>query len=299
MNAPLISVIVPTFNRAAYLGAAVQSALGQVGIDALEVVVVDDCSTDDTASIVAQFSGDKVRFGRHEVNRGGGAARNTGIEEARGRYVAFLDSDDQWHPEKLMKQLAALDRSTCPEETLCYTQVRALSSHGTEILPRRAKRAEESVGTYLFTNAGHIQTSTILLSRELAMRTRFDPQLRRHQDYDFCLRADRLGADFVLVDQPLVTWRHDNRGDRISKSVGVEVSEAFLDSRREQLGDAAAAAFWVRQIFPRKIRSSPVASLRELTRGVVKGVLPMRWYFDWVGGVVRRRLHLIRSEGGV
>jgi len=103
-----VSVIIPTYNRAATLGRAIDSALEQT-IDDLEVVVVDDGSTDDTESVLAAYEDPRVRTIIHATNQGANVARNTGLEHVRGEYVAFLDSDDVWHPAKLERQLAALE----------------------------------------------------------------------------------------------------------------------------------------------------------------------------------------------
>src|SRR2546427_8430018 len=105
---PRVSVVVTTYNHRAYVGAAIASALAQTFADR-EVVVVDDGSTDGTAAIVASF-GDRIRSIRQE-NQGVAAARNTGVLNARGELVAFLDGDDLWEPDKLAMQVAAAERS--------------------------------------------------------------------------------------------------------------------------------------------------------------------------------------------
>ena len=104
---PRVSVVIPTYNRAGTVGRAIASALAQTDQDR-EIIVVDDGSTDATAAVVARL-GDAVRYVRQE-NRGVAAARNRGIREARGAYVAFLDSDDEWLPEKLDRQVTVLER---------------------------------------------------------------------------------------------------------------------------------------------------------------------------------------------
>jgi glycosyltransferase involved in cell wall biosynthesis len=105
MTGPTVSVVIPTYNYARYVGDAIDSALAQTA-PPLEVVVIDDGSTDDTPAVLAKY-GDRIRAIRKE-NQGLSAARNTGIREARGEWVAFLDSDDAFHPRKLELQLAAL-----------------------------------------------------------------------------------------------------------------------------------------------------------------------------------------------
>jgi len=112
----LVSVIIPTYNRASFLKRAIESVLAQT-YEAIEIIVVDDGSTDDTHTLVASY-GDKVLFIRQN-HEGASAARNRGLLLARGEFIAFLDSDDYWAKEKLAEQLTALEQH--PEAAVCYT----------------------------------------------------------------------------------------------------------------------------------------------------------------------------------
>ncbi len=99
-----VSVIIPTYNRAKFVTKAIDSVLVQTYKD-YEIIVVDDGSTDNTHEVVRSFNDPRINYIRHEENRGSGAARNTGIKASRGEYIAFLDSDDEWLPTKLSKQM--------------------------------------------------------------------------------------------------------------------------------------------------------------------------------------------------
>lgn len=112
--APLVSVIIPTYNRAHLLGRAIRSVLAQTRQD-FELIVVDDASTDNTREVVGGFADPRVRYVRHDVNRGGTVAMNTGLQEARGEYVTFLDDDDEYLPQKLEKQLETFTTSDLKE----------------------------------------------------------------------------------------------------------------------------------------------------------------------------------------
>jgi glycosyltransferase involved in cell wall biosynthesis len=118
MEKPLISCIVPVFNGETYLGEALDSILAQT-YQALEIIVADDGSTDGTPAIAARY-GNQIRYFRRN-NAGASAARNLGLSVARGEFVAFLDSDDLWHPEKLARQLARFHAQ--PGLDLCVTHV--------------------------------------------------------------------------------------------------------------------------------------------------------------------------------
>src|SRR5690348_13147078 len=102
-----VSVIIPTHNRSDFLRNAITSVLNQTYQD-FEIIVVDDGSTDNTSEVVANFSDERITFIRHDTNKGGSAARNTGILASKCDYIAFLDDDDEWLPDKLRKQMEIL-----------------------------------------------------------------------------------------------------------------------------------------------------------------------------------------------
>ena len=116
---PKVSVVVTTYNRAALLPRAIRSVLAQTYED-YELIIVDDCSTDDTPDVIRTFVDSRIRVVRHAENTGQSAAINTGIRLARGEYIAFLDDDDEWVESKLLRQVRALDESD-PRVGLVYT----------------------------------------------------------------------------------------------------------------------------------------------------------------------------------
>src|ERR1019366_10028396 len=118
---PKVSVVIPTYNRAAAVPRAIESVLAQT-VTGLEVIVVDDGSSDGTGQILGEMFGDRIRY-YAQANHGVSVARNKGVEEARGEWIAFLDSDDLWEKEKLEWQFKALERfsTRCSG---CYTATR-------------------------------------------------------------------------------------------------------------------------------------------------------------------------------
>ncbi|MGA7301658.1 MAG: glycosyltransferase family A protein, partial [Candidatus Sulfotelmatobacter sp.] len=121
MKNPKVSVVIPTYNRAGTVPRAIESVLAQTFTD-LEVIVVDDGSSDDTGKVLGEMFGERIRYFA-QVNQGASIARNRGIEEARGEWIAFLDSDDLWEKEKLEWQLKALEQFA-PQCCGCYTDTR-------------------------------------------------------------------------------------------------------------------------------------------------------------------------------
>ena len=110
MNNGLVSIIMPSYNTGGYIKNSIESVLAQT-YENWELIIVDDCSTDDTDSIVGQFSDKRIRYLKNEKNSGAAISRNYALREAKGRWIAFLDSDDLWLPEKLEKQIAFMENN--------------------------------------------------------------------------------------------------------------------------------------------------------------------------------------------
>jgi glycosyltransferase involved in cell wall biosynthesis len=213
--APTVSVIVPTYNRADALPRTVESVLGQT-LDDLELIVVDDASTDDTQAVVDAYDDDRIQFHQHEQNQGASAARNTGIDRAEGEYVAFLDSDDVWRPTKLEKQVRTLERrpddwvaAYCEAETVHPDGQNPLVKWVTELVSRRnetegAEGGKELIGPVLSDDLHTSAGSTLLVEREVAEAIDgFDESFDRFQDPEFLVRVLREGK-LACVDEPLL-----------------------------------------------------------------------------------------------
>ena len=139
-----VSVVIPTYNRARLVTEALHSVLSQP-FDDMEVLVVDDGSTDDTLSALARFTDSRLRV-IHQANQGISGARNTGVREARGEYIAMLDSDDRWRPSVLPRLVAALDAH--PDAVLVYGRAQAMDAYGFP-LPQMKGTAEAFPGQTL------------------------------------------------------------------------------------------------------------------------------------------------------
>lgn len=280
VSEPLVSVIIPTRDRAALLQRAVDSVLAQ-SIRDLELIVVDDGSRDGTAELVRAIQDDRLHLERISTPSGGGAARNIGISVATGKYIALLDSDDQWHPEKLAKQLEILQGEIdCP--VVCYSQVWQITDAWCRVIPERGISEGQDVASYFFEAGGIMQTSSLLLPRWLARQVAFDPALPRHQDYDFCLRLEAAGACFRFVEQPLVHWYVDRGRNRVSESMDFDASFRWLDSVGSAWSAKTRVGFLVKEVMSRYLETDSrrlyVAwlALRGLWHGMVNPNLAMR-----------------------
>lgn len=192
-----VSVIIPFYStKTGLLINAVKSALAQT-ISSLEVIVIDDASPLEAKKELACINDNRLKILYHKENKNGAIARNTGIKNANGEYIAFLDFDDIWYENKLERQLEQL--KPLSESAVSYCQSMIIDDGVAFIRPKTEISVNEKVGDYLFCKKEIIQTSGILLKTSLAKKALFD-DLKRHQDYQFCLRLENIGAKFHLLD---------------------------------------------------------------------------------------------------
>ncbi len=232
----LVSVIIPTYNRARLLGRAIESVLAQT-YEPIEVIVADDGSTDDTADVVTRF-GPRVRCER-QANAGVSAARNLGLRRARGEFIAFLDSDDAWLPWKVAAQVALLRRR--PEIGMVWTDMTAVDGEGRVRAARYLRtmytahrdvdiadvcKSTARLGTvwpdapadltaqavyvgeiYPYMLLGNlVHTSTVLLRRTWAQQVGgFDEARRTGEDYGYHFQTTALGP-VALIDAPSIRY---------------------------------------------------------------------------------------------
>lgn len=190
----------PFLNRAATLSRAIGSVLAQTHRD-WELIAVDDGSTDASAEVVRAFGDERIRLLRHETNRGVAEARNTALGAVRGKYIALLDSDDEWLPGKLERQITAMERDL-ERRAFCSCPFEFHREHGIEHWPHPwsgpIERALHFECTFGF-------GATLVVRRAAAEAIgAFDPALPRHEDWDWVLRGCEQGFDLLFVDEPLV-----------------------------------------------------------------------------------------------
>lgn len=244
-----VSVVIPTYNDGDTVGRAIRSVQKQTYRD-VEIIVVNDASTDATAQAVGEFSDDRIQYTEHETNRGGSAARNTGIELATGEYVAFLDADDEWNPQKIDKQLEELQsrsddwvavhckrkRKMGVADKIGYELSKLIGTRDEE--PTR-EGGEELIKEILLTNLS-TGASTLLVRSDVVDRIGgFDSEFPRHQDWEFLIRVLQQGK-LAHVDEQLVV-KHGT--GRPSADVHEEAKDLLLSKfsreidRLEKEGD--------------------------------------------------------------
>jgi len=214
----LVSVVIPTCNRARLLVRALQSVIAQTYPD-LEIIVVDDASSDDTAEVVQRLGDGRIRYLRHDIRRGGSAARNTGIRAAKGAYIAFLDDDDEWLANKVETQLNALGDA---DAVLCTATM-----NGRRCGPRGSRRriTSKELRRGRYTGGG---TGILLARSEVLRATLFDENLPRCQDWDLFIRLVQRYT-VAYIGEPLLKYNEGSHA-RISNEI-VGMSAVELEKR--------------------------------------------------------------------
>jgi hypothetical protein len=217
---PVISVIIPIWNRAHSAGKAIDSALSQAlpSGHALEIIVVDDGSNDQPEAALACF-GEKIRLVRHPKNLGAAAARNTGCEAADGEYIAFLDSDDIWLPGKLRAQIAFMDAGGFDVSCTAYELVQGLDRFIVSPRYRSGPLTQADLVWGCFVSPG----STLLCKRAIFRDVGpLDISLRRFEDWDWLMRLTRT-RPLGFLAEPLA---------RVEPSTGVDQAAVFAALER-------------------------------------------------------------------
>ena len=210
MSRPLVSVIMPAYNCIATVGAAIDSALAQEV--PLEVIVVGDCCPQDLTEVLAPYREDpRVKILRNETNLGAAGSRNVGVAAATGEYIAFLDADDIWAPEKLQKQLALIREK---DSVLCATARELMTPEGE--LTGRVIPVKETITYKELLKHNSINCSSVLMKAEVAKAFPMEHE-DSHEDYILWLKILQKYGFACAVNEPLLRYRLSNTGKSGSK----------------------------------------------------------------------------------
>lgn len=208
-NTALISVILPTYNRAHLLPTAIESVMEQTYHN-WELIIIDDGSTDNTGLVAGRYvKGDsRIRY-FYQENKGGGAARNTGMKYAKGQYITFLDSDDRCLARKLQAQLKKI--TSLPDCRIVLCQCRFVREHKEIFIKKPVKSFNVFEGLLSGQPGVYSQTPLLFVGRDLIREhhIQFDERLPALQDFDFLLSLSRY-ANYEVVDEVLYEMTHHN-----------------------------------------------------------------------------------------
>lgn len=199
---PLVSVIIPVYNRESTIMRSINSVLKQTYTN-IEVIIVDDCSTDSTVNVVNECSDERLRVFRLTKNQGANIARNIGIREAKGEYIAFQDSDDEWLEKKLEKQLSYIHETNVQA---LYCPYILYDEEKTSMVPEEyldMDRCEKCLADTL-REKNVIGTPTLIVCKDVFSEVGlFDEEMKRLQDYEFVIRLAK-SVKIGYVNEPLV-----------------------------------------------------------------------------------------------
>jgi glycosyltransferase involved in cell wall biosynthesis len=282
---PVVSVILPTFNRLQYLPAALDSVFAQTYQD-WELIVADDGSANETRAYLSSLAGRpkvKVLWLPHSGNPG--AVRNIALREAQGEYIAFLDSDDLWMPSKLELQLAAL--RACASSQWSYTAIILINQTGAEIYREvNARRVyyEGRVFEHLLTSKVGIAMPTVVVSRRLLEQVGgFDERLQQQEDYHLWLRLAML-SEISVLRQPLACVRRHNEHFSSRGISSLEAKDRMLDKMQTLATDSRQRTV-LRTARARNAAWLAVANAAAGNRSAAWRTFADSWRFSWRSAV--------------
>jgi glycosyltransferase involved in cell wall biosynthesis len=249
-SAPRVTGVIPTRNRPELVCRAVRSVLSQTVAD-IECVVVIDGPDSATVEALARIDDRRLKVLALEENVGGNEARNVGVRAARGEWIALLDDDDEWLPQRLEKQLAAA--TTPAPVTMVASRFLDRTGLGDLVRPRKFMKPQQHISEFLWCEVsplggieGFPQTSTWLVERKLLLEVPFTKNLKALQDLDWLLHAfanPRMKVRFV--DEPLVIFHNDLGRARVAKKIDWQFSRDWAMRNRDLFTKRALAFFLV------------------------------------------------------
>lgn len=237
-----VSVVIPHYNRLDLLWVAIESIATQTVVPS-EIIVIDDASALQF-ELPSHCGADiRLRLIRETQNRGAAWCRNRGIEEATGDLIAFLDADDRWLPGKLERCIAAFGpKPSDPNARVLFSNVMLIDGNRRTLgnpVPYRG----QSMFDFILLEGGYIQTSSIMMWRHQYPLICFDGVLRRHQDWDFAINAQRQGCEFIYVHDALSEYSLNGAGLRISEIPSGEPSLEFFNKYKKTMSRRQVSSF--------------------------------------------------------
>ncbi len=308
-DTPRISVVIPTRNRPELLVRAVRSALIQT-YDNIEVVVVIDGPDQASVEALSEVSDARLRFIELEQSGGGNPARNLGVSAAKGNWVALLDDDDEWLPDKLLRQLEILREAKFDQRTVVSCRFVTRSPAKDVVWPRRLPGSEDAVGDYifdyqsLFDGEAALKTSTLLLSRQMLQDTRFSTSVKKHQEIDLLLRASSLGPlRLRFAKEVLAIWNVDSGRPSINNERNWRRSLDWVRGHRQNLTRRAYAGFLLVNLASESSGQGEWSAFPQILRevflhGSPSGIQLARYAGMWLlPQNVRQKVRLVFEKG--
>ena len=276
---PLVTVVIPTTRRPDLVLRAVASVLAQTHT-ALDVAVVIDGPNPATAVALAAVADPRLRVRQTPQPLGAGAARNFAAATARGSWIAFLDDDDTWLPEKIERQLAA----AAGREVLVSCRSRVQTARGSEVWPRTLYRSPQPVDEYLFDRRtlfrgdAHVGTSSFLLPAAVFARTQFSTD-RQNEDTTLLLRVTKgAGVPVVMAPETLVVLYKEEGRESLGSRFDWREMLNWADGNRAHLTERAYSGFCLIYLGSQAARRADFAAFPMLLRRAFAHGAPTPWH---------------------
>jgi glycosyltransferase involved in cell wall biosynthesis len=232
---PLLSIIIPTYNNQRYIADAIESIEIQ-NYHSLEIIIIDDGSTDHTAEIIASYKKPYIHY-IYQANQVVASARNTGLKKASGDIIGFLDADDMWTPNKLQLQLNYLQNQTKFQMVLGHTQL--------------IKQIDESPDNFKTLPLPHVllQLGAMLIIKDcFELVGLFDESLKRAEDIDWLLRAQEMGINIFIHDEIILSHRRHSTNSTNDKALTdkyfIKILASLIKRRKNNINKLPAGAYF-------------------------------------------------------
>lgn len=249
----LVSIIMPSYNTARYIAESIESVQNQTYTN-WELIIVDDCSTDNTDEVVASICDDRIHFLKNENNNGAAVSRNRALREAKGRWIAFLDSDDLWIPEKLEKQIRYMESNGY---AFSYTNYEEIDVEGDQTGVRvTGPKKISKTGMFNYCWPGCL---TVMYDRNVVGLIQIE-DIKKNNDYAMWLKVCKK-ADCYLLDEFLAQYRKGRAGSVSTHSIKTMIG-------------------WHYKLFHESEKMNPVSSWINTGRNMVFGFYKKKRYVE-------------------
>ena len=236
MMAGLVSIIMPSYNTTSFIAESIQSVLAQTYRD-WELLIVDDCSTDNTNEVVKPFLADqRIIYVRNEMNSGAAVSRNRALRKAKGRWIAFLDSDDLWMPEKLERQILFMEKNGYHFSYTNYAEIDTDDNRNGIIVTGPKKITKTGFFNYCWPGC-----LTVMYDRDCVGLIQI-ADIKKNNDYAMWLKVCRK-ADCYLLDEELALYRRGRAGSVSTHSIKTMIRWHYKLYREAEGQNPVIAAF--------------------------------------------------------
>lgn len=284
-GSPLISVIVPVFNRDKELLGVIQSLNSQT-YKCFEVIFVDDYSTKPLASTLSNFD-IQPKFNycvlRNKVNRGVSFSRNVGVKSAKGDFICFLDSDDEWHRDKLLTNIKHVESSQV--KTFVMSKTKVVDELGINVQPKGDFSQYQHAEEYLFEHGNFAQVSAFFLSRSLAKEIEFTESLSQYEDFLYFISAVNNAERKIFINKPLAIWNDKAAPGRLSTNKQYSQALDFIKETSGILDKRFAECFYIRFVMPYYFYQNVAKSIQVV------------WFCFFHSGIPKRTLAWLTFRG--